>query len=57
MIKIPILPEKLILADLKKNMPKKGLFKFFVKTVLEDGDIEFEEYDHDTAILPLFDRG
>ena len=38
-------------------MPKKGLFKFFVKTVLEDGDIEFEEYDHDTAILPLFDRG
>ena len=36
-------------------MPKKGPFKFFVKTVLEDGDIGFEEYDHDTAILPLFE--
>ena len=55
LIKIPILPEKLTLPDLKKNMPKKGPFKFFVKTVLEDGVIGFEEYDHDTAILPLFE--
>ena len=55
LIKIPIIPENLTLADLKKNMPKKGPFKFFVKTILEDGDTGFEEYDDDNAILPLFE--
>ena len=55
LIKIPILPENLTLADLKKKMPKKGPFQYFVKTILEDGDTGFEEYDDDTAILPLFE--
>ena len=41
------------LADLKKKMPKKGPFQYFVKTILEDGDTGFEEYYDDSAILPL----
>ena len=53
LIKIPIPPENLTLADLKKKMPKKGPFQYFVKTILEDGDTGFEEYDDDSAILPL----
>ena len=53
LIKIPIPPENLTLADLKKKMPQKGPFQYFVKTILEDGDTGFEEYDDDSAILPL----
>ena len=34
--KYQFFPEKLTLPDLKKNMPKKGTLRFFVKTVLED---------------------
>ena len=55
LIKIPIPSENLTLADLKKKMPKKGPFQYFVKTILEDGVMGFEEYIDDAAILPLFE--
>ena len=47
-------PSTICLADLKNNMPISGRFRYYVKTCDEDGDILFDEYDDNTAILPLF---
>ena len=48
-------PFDICLADLKKNMPICGDFRYFFKTFDKDGDICFDEYDENKAKLPLFD--
>ena len=48
-------PLDICLADLKKNMPICGDFRYFFKTFDKDGDICFDEYDENKAKLPLFD--
>ena len=51
-IEIPKFP--VTLSDLKKNMPFKGIYRYFYKTYIDDEDPCFKQIFYDADTLPLF---